>query len=99
MGNVESHSQEEVVAFVRDGDSSALASIITENERLVRASDESGRTLLWAAAFYNQPGIASLLINHKAAVNQSGGDDLTTPLQEAAGKGFVDIVKWAASSQ
>ena len=63
-----------------------------ENEKVVRESDESGRTLLWASAHFNQPGIASLLINHKAKVNQSGGQGLITPLIEAAQNGFIEIV-------
>ena len=63
-----------------------------ENEKVVRESDESGRTLLWASAHFNQPGIASLLINHKAKLNQSGGQGLITPLIEAAQNGFIEIV-------
>jgi len=50
MGNEQSISkaQEEIVAAVRDGDFSALATFIADNEKLVRESDETGRTLLWA---------------------------------------------------
>ena len=65
-----------------------------ENEKVVRESDGSGRTLLWAAAHFNQPGIASLLINHKAKLNQSGGHGLITPLIEAAQNGFIEIVSY-----
>ena len=94
MGNEQSisQSQELIVAAVRDGDFCALATFIAENEKIVRSSDESGRTLLWATAHYNRPGMTSLLINHKAKLNQSGGADLTTPLQEAALHGHIDIV-------
>ncbi len=94
MGNEESilKNHEAIVESVRDDDFCALATFIAEDEKLVRTSDERGRTLLWATAHYNRPGMASLLINHKAKLNQSGGEDLTTPLQEAAHRGHIDIV-------
>jgi len=36
--------------------------------------------------------MTSLLINHKTKLNQSGGENLTTPLQEASANGHIDIV-------
>ena len=95
MGNENSvpESQKGILDAIKVGDFCAIASYIADDENLIRISDDTGRTLVWAASYYNQPGIVSLLLNHKAKLNQSGGKDFTTPLIVAAKKGFIDVVQ------